>query len=65
MIYTKNILLEKNFSSLKEACQYFNAEVNFHKTIPFQYYSKEVLFSTKARKEWVNGDLKAIRLLNA
>ncbi len=62
MMYTKNILSEKHYSSLKEAYSYFNTEVNFNKEIPLQYYTKDVLFSVKARKEWINGNLKEIRL---
>lgn len=36
-----------------------------HKTWPLEYYTEEVLFSVKARQEWVKPDIKAIEILRS
>lgn len=60
MILTKNYLLENKPQTLELACNDFFKNRDALKTIPLKYYSKELLFSIKARKEWVNGDLQTI-----
>ncbi|TYQ00007.1 hypothetical protein C7447_101615 [Tenacibaculum adriaticum] len=64
MIHTKSFVNENNFSSIEEASNaILNSEISL-KNIPFEYYTKEILFSPIARKKWVNGDLKEISLIN-
>lgn len=64
MILTKNYLIEHNFQTLEKACnQFINSKLTFV-NLPLDYYSKTLLFSKKARQEWVNGDLKSIILVD-
>lgn len=64
MILTKNFLFDNTFRNVEEAFLEFVRSGQGSKTLPFDYYSKEVLFSIQARREWVNGDLTPISLMN-
>lgn len=65
MIHTKNYLLENKHPTLEIAYNSFLKQEQALKTIPLKYYSKTVLFSTKARKEWINGDLQKIESIQS
>lgn len=60
MILTSNHLRIKEFQSLEEACSTFLESTDALKTIPLEYYSKELLFSKIARRKWVRSDLQQI-----
>lgn len=62
MILTKNYLSENNFQEIEDACSVFFKSENSLKNIPLEFYSKEILFNNKARKEWVNGNIKQIEI---
>ncbi|MEM7367733.1 MAG: hypothetical protein AAF587_03965 [Bacteroidota bacterium] len=62
MIIIKSFLNRHPLLSLEEACNSFLKSRYAATTLPFEYYSKEVLFSKKARKTWVNGDIQNISL---
>ena len=64
MKYTKNYLLENIDFTLEEVCQKFFESENSLKELPLKYYSAELLASTKARKQQVEGDILAINLKN-
>ncbi len=64
MTLCKNHLSANSFETIAEAYSSFLLSDYASSEIPLSYYSKEVLFSTKARKEWVRGDLKSIELSN-
>ena len=63
MILAKNHLLMNEFESLEGAISSFLKNISSARDTALLYYSKEVLFSKKARKKWVNGDLMQIELL--
>ena len=62
MTLTRNYLHEHNFTNLEVAIQSFLQTEKAFKTIPLKYYSKELLFSTLARRQWVQGDIEKLVL---
>lgn len=65
MMLTRKYLLEHPDFSLEELVDHFLRSEYASKDYPFQFYSRETLFSKKARKGWQNGDLKRFPLLSA
>ena len=63
MILTRNYISDNSFKSVADAYATFLKTKYSAKDIPFEYYTKEKLFSVKARKEWHNGDINKIELL--
>ena len=64
MIVTKQFLLRNPALPLDEALFIFlNSEIA-SKNFPLEFYSRERLFSRKARKRWMNGDIKTITLIS-
>ena len=53
----KEFLQQNKFTSLSEKCNAFIASPYGKSNYPLLYYSKELLFSIKARKHWVAPDL--------
>ena len=52
---------EKNrMLSLEEVCNRFLNSEWSSKDLPFQYYTRDILFSTKARARWVEPDRKSL-----
>ncbi|MFC3812804.1 hypothetical protein [Lacihabitans lacunae] len=62
MKYTKNYLLANIDLTLDEVCQKFLESENSLKELPLKYYSAELLASTKARKQRVEGDILVLNL---
>lgn len=58
MSVTKTFLLQHASAQIEEVCHRFLQSEYASKNYPFEYYSRAVLFSKKARKEWVDGDIK-------
>lgn len=65
MILTRNYLEEGGFDSLEQAYNTFLQSRWATRRMPLHYYSKECLFSIDARRKWVDGDRKKVRLLAA
>lgn len=63
MLLTKDFLLRNPSLDMDEACHRFLNSKFASKTIPFEYYTREVLFSKEARKTWINGDMQRMTLL--
>lgn len=64
LIVATNFLTNEPNSSVDELCNRFiNSEVA-HSHYPLEFYSKEVLFSVDARKNWVEPDLNTLELKN-
>ena len=61
MRITNNFLLTNRSVPIDEVTNRFLGCDLASKDCPLEYYSKTLLFSKKARKHWVNGDLKQIR----
>jgi len=61
MIVTRNFLSKHSANELIDVINQF-FESNFHKNTPLEFYDKALLFSFKARKRWINGNLKQIEL---
>ena len=61
MIFTKNYLLKNSDEELHTTINHF-LQAHADKAIPLDYYSKDILFSTEARRIWINGNLKKIIL---
>lgn len=61
MIFTKNYLFDNPREELIRVLNQF-LELYPNKNTPFKFYNRESLFSTKARKNWFNGNLKRISL---
>ena len=64
MILTRQYLLRHPKLSFEVACHQFLHSEYASKTYPFEYYSRKILFSKKARKSWINGDIQPIGLLS-
>ncbi len=60
MMIIRAFLQSQSFRSPDEAYDHFIKRDQSSKDYPLTYYSKELLFSVKARKEWVDGDLKKL-----
>ena len=60
MRLTKFFLMDHPNKEIEEICNLFLKSTYASKTYPFEYYSRECLFNKKARKEWVDGDLKLV-----
>ena len=60
MRLARSFLQRNQPSSLENACTAFLESEDALKTSPFTYYSRELLFSKHARKEWVEGDLQEV-----
>ena len=56
-----NFVLENSKLPVVELCNAFLKSTLASKELPLTYYSKEILFSTKARARWVEPDLKKLR----
>lgn len=55
----KRELRTGHFNSIEEAVHHFLNSSSADKDLPIDYYSKEVLFTPEARKNWVSPDKKA------
>ena len=64
MIVTKTFLLKHPSLPIEDACHLFLYSEKASKTHPNDFYSKDLLFSEKARKSWINGDLQKITLIS-
>lgn len=62
MTLTKNFLIKHRGVGIEEACRLFLSSEQAVKVKPFQYYTQELLFSKRARKSWVNGDIQKLEL---
>ena len=62
MTITKNYILEFPNKNFEELTNDFLQTKESKKEIVFDFYSKEVLFSKKARKSWVEGDINPVGL---
>ena len=62
MILTHNFLINQTKNDLVESFNNF-ISINANSNLLFDFYDKEVLFSKKARKRWINGNLKSIDLV--
>ncbi|MEM6321319.1 MAG: hypothetical protein AAF960_26915 [Bacteroidota bacterium] len=62
MALSKNYIFEHSKLSFQELVNQFLCSEVSQKEVVFQYYSKEVLLSTKARKEWVLGNRDEIKV---
>ena len=61
MRLTKNYISANPHLKIQDLMNNFLSSENAKSTTPFEYYTKEILFSKTARKMWVNGDLKEIK----
>jgi hypothetical protein len=64
MIITRNFLTENKYTSVDKAYEDFQLSSYHLKDLPYQYYSHIVLFNEQARKEWEDGDIKRVLLIN-
>ncbi|GAA3632215.1 hypothetical protein [Flavivirga jejuensis] len=62
MIITKDFMYRNDHKNIKIACNDFLQSTEALKETPFQFYTKEILFSAKARRTWVNGNLKKLEI---
>ena len=58
LLVTKTFAAQHDALPLTEVCHLFLQSSYAAKTYPLEYYSKAVLFSTPARKSWIDGNLK-------
>lgn len=61
---TNQFLQESESKDFDQICSSFILSNRSSKEAPLQYYSKEILFSNKARTEWVKPDLKDLEAKN-
>lgn len=64
MVLIKSFLLKHRFLTVEAAVHLFLESEYASKKYPLKYYSNAVLFSKKARKNWINGDIKKVSLLS-
>lgn len=50
--------------SLEQQCNQLFASSFADRRLPFEYYSRELLFSVRARAKWTEPDLQTFQLLN-
>ncbi len=62
MVLTSNFLKENRFDRLEEACANFFKTEMASKYTPLRYYTKELLFSKQARSQWINGNIKKVKV---
>lgn len=62
IINLKNYITQNSVYTIEKIVNSFLVNRKSNKNITQEYYSKEILFSKQARKTWVNGDLKQIKL---
>jgi hypothetical protein len=55
--WIRDFLNKHSFENIEDACEQFLNSESASKDILLKYYSKKVLFSKKARLEWVESDL--------
>ena len=60
MTITKAFIQAYPSWSLDQVCSQFLQTAYASKNFPFEFYSKELLFTKKARKNWVEGNLKKL-----
>lgn len=60
---TRFYMIQHPVSSIADLINEFLGSKYAMKEFPFEYYSREYLFSVKARKEWVDGDLSQVSFL--
>ena len=60
MRISRRFLVANKYQSIEEAIRAFIATDESEKTSPFRYYTKEALFSVKARHQWVDGNLQTV-----
>ena len=63
MITLKNFIMQYPHHSLEEVCHLFLDSAMASKAYPLQFYSKVILMSRKARRTWVDGDIKTVAIL--
>lgn len=56
----KHYMSERLFDSIEEAVPHFLNSSAANKNLPMEYYSKEVLFTPEARKNWISPDKKGL-----
>ena len=61
MILTKDFLSTNNSLQFEKKCNIFLNSIKSSKDYPLNYYSKEKLSSKKARKEYIEPDLKPMK----
>lgn len=64
MIHMKNYILNNSSLDINSITNRFLRSQESQKEVSLKYYSKNVLFSKQARKSWINGDLKKIKLVD-
>ncbi len=60
MRISRAFLKRGSYKNAQQACDAFLLTEAAAKTSPFSFYTKEVLFSKRARQQWVDGDLQAV-----
>jgi len=63
LLVARKFVERQEGSSLSDLCSKFISSRYADKTYPFKYYSRERLFSRKARHEWVDPDLAKLEVL--
>ena len=63
MRLTRNFLQGDKYTKLEDVCNAFLLSKEAENTSPFNYYSRDFLFSVQARKEWVDGDLQKVPIV--
>ena len=63
MTLTKSFLLKYPAEDIAEVCTHFLESKYANRSYPFEYYSKAILFSTAARKNWIKGDKKELTFI--
>lgn len=64
MMLTKNYVFANPHLEIQDLINNFLSSPNAQTSITFEYYTKAILFSKAARKSWINGDLKPIKIMD-
>lgn len=61
MLITRDFVEKESSYKLDELCYNFSQMNCSTAKYPLEYYTKDTLFSEKARKEWIDGDIKSLK----